>query len=185
MGASENVYKIEKDQHGTIITIARSDGTDVPIDPDDPLYCDFVNWAAQQSTPVARSYDVVSKSARYTCNISDVLEFLRNSSSLLFVEGADPNRELQSSDRVELLHAAIVNGSHRSGPTVRLIRLHIATPVDATWSQQIRDGITWSQSPLFVGPKLLQKLNQVLQDELSELRCRSSWPVNRTFVYFD
>src|SRR5437868_568872 len=104
MSANDDPYKIERHNDKFIAKIERADGTVVPIDPDDPLYCEFVNWAAQRPTPVARDYDKLSNSARYTCKLSDVLDFLRSSSSLLFVENDDRGWELQSSDRIELLH---------------------------------------------------------------------------------
>jgi hypothetical protein len=183
MSAGATDYQVRKKNSGWIEEIQTADGSVVLVDAESPLYCKFVNWAARQPEAIARSYEALSKDGLYTCELSDVEAFLRGTSTILSLQGEPP--ALLSSRRIELRHEMTVDGREIPGPVATFVRLHIANPIHGPWSQQLPDGLIESESPLYVSPNLFKKVNWLLGDELSPVRCLSSWPVNRTFVYFD
>jgi hypothetical protein len=191
--AAEPPYEIEKDSEGRVSTIrASADGHQVPIDPDDPEYCQFVTWAALQQPQIATTFERLEKGSVYFGQEADVVAYCKKHGIVLLCGeyAGNGKHQLASTMQIErgLAFVAVahdpnkaVNSASTSGQFF-FYRLYKAADGQFTESGDALDG---ERLPVFVSHSLDMRLNALLVDENSEVRALSSWPVEKTFVYVD
>lgn len=172
-------YKISSDGNGTITAVVDAAGNDVLADADRPEYHRFLEWASRQP------HDGLPKQLRklmprtvVLASVEATVEFLKENSIVLKVEDRDGSliipREL------------IMIGHSTNEITMVVIPRATAAEEGNCDSFAVR-GVRFSQerTQAMVSRSVLKLLEAELNNESSQLRMLSSWPVSRTFVYVD
>lgn len=189
-------YELETDTNGDLVSVRRrADRASIPIDSMDREYCKFITWAANQTVQVARGFLYLERGCEYYGHEDDVIAYCRRNSIVLFCHDFVGDgkfhletgmNEVVSRGFVHLWHAQ-GKAANPADPTGRyyLYRLYKAVPAGEGQVRVNVDGLSGARLPIVVTHTLLYKLQKLLDDENSDIRRLSSWPVRRTFVYVD
>jgi hypothetical protein len=166
-------YDVESDAEGVIRRVARADGTDVPVDGESQAFCDFLSWASHQPDRSAEWRKRLPSRAHFFCDQARYVETIKSRNLMLYVEqvpGSTPSlHEYPARSAVvrvpndEFYYRDLSHCRAGGGPAA----------------------VEPAPSRLLVSPRLKHAFAEALTDEASPIRCLSSWPVERVFVYVD
>jgi class 3 adenylate cyclase len=197
--ANDTPYRIEKDEKGLVRTIySCQDGQEipVPIDADGREYCRFVTWACNQDPPIAESFAGLEANALYLAQEEDLVDFCKRNAVVLYVLGPShderhfPTRLVGGPAHTELTFVyhtpdVVANSAGEECGRISFYRLYQSKATyDMIGSGEV-DGLWWQPLPVFVTHTLLARIEDALRQPNSDIRCLSSWPVEKTFVYVD
>lgn len=165
------------DAKGRDYSIVReSDGAKVPLDTDDPSFCEFLTWHNDQENKIPR-FEFKGNSTFWCVETCETLiSHLKRIGVMLFCE---PNEDGE---------IAPVYQEHRTMGDTRMYQLCITTdyPVMAAPYFDVRYfGIYGQPARLWVSRTLLEHIRERMKSENDDIRCLAAWPVERAFVYVD
>jgi hypothetical protein len=175
-------YDFSPDKDGYITSIHRDDGVEVPIDGESQSFCEFLTWYATRTldrVPLAE-YDRVRDGKVFFADRADLIDHLKKSSLMLHV--------ILSDGLLNLGHmpAGPINLPAKGGGTpISFYPLNIAV-ASAEPERDQDEGVRPQEARIYVTPTLHDVMHgELRQDEDSDIRRLSSWPVERAFVYVD
>jgi hypothetical protein len=187
-------YKIEKDSQGRLSAIRFSaDDREIPIDPSNRDYCKFLTWAANQSAPVAATFERLEKDSVYYGQEQDVIAYCKANGIVLQCGdyGGHGKHELASAMQEQAIQLPFIalehdpdKASDSANVAGRFLFYRLYKSADGEYTES-GDSLDGERLPVFVSHSLDMRLNALLADENSEIRSVSSWPVEKTFVYVD
>ncbi len=190
---SETPYKIELNPQNKLSAVYfASDGREISLDPSNSDYCKFLTWAANQSTPIADSFEGLEKHCVYYGQEKDVVTYCKHNGIILLCRQnmrdlkytlAGGMQESPLIAPIAIYHDPKKVTTAANAPGAFLFyRLYESMQGDETAADSALYG---KRLPIFISHILHVQLNSSLQDENSEIRSLSSWPVEKTFVYVD
>ena len=183
-------FTFTADDNKLLTSVTRADGGQVPLDPLNADFCDFLGLASQGK------YDGLSlgnlPTAKYLATMKQVVDTFKAHSAMLYIDknggpeidkhspfgragvGHSPRAQIQNTDK----HSQISQWT--------FFRLYRASSVFDE-SRVDDDGSEIGPVPtsFMVSSVLLLKMREALTNHKSDIRCISTWPVVRSFVYFD
>jgi hypothetical protein len=192
MTSGEWPYNLVKDEKGLIASITRrSDGAKVPLDPTDREYCKFVTWAATQTEPVAEGIEGLPANATCLGHEDDVVEYFRQRALVLSVTDRFGRKEIDVGFDDPIRRPGISIG-HAEGRVensenpISFCRLCRSAELSGTEDGDGTKGLAPVVLPQVIIPETLRgTLSEKLKEDDSQVRCISSLPVEKTFVYVD
>jgi hypothetical protein len=163
----------------------------VPIDASNRDFCDFLAWASANNPEVADGFECPHGNVIYCANEKEVIDYCKSNAivlqhvSLMQKKLLDESRGTRSSSRIALCY---INPEDPTGNYLAWLFYYPLSKAVPWQDSPVDDpgyGLNSEKLPLYVDEKLLEKLFQSLQRDDSEIRCLSSFPVDRTFVYVD
>ncbi|HEV3168525.1 MAG TPA: hypothetical protein VGZ22_31250 [Isosphaeraceae bacterium] len=176
----EAAYTVHLKDNGDL-EIQQKDGPSIAEDPDNQVYCSFLTWMSHRDTDDIKKYNINSKS-NYYCEMSSLIEGLKRLATVIHVRRDSPDASWQ----VEQGGSFKVRGRYEFSNIYKASAISAGTYADgSSVGLGERTGFIGRPSPIWVRPALIEELNRRLPDDKDEVRKLSTWPIERSFVYFD
>jgi len=176
------VYSVNINESGQAISICdNSTGDEVPMNPEDGRYATFLTWVSHQPEALPNFPNIPQ--GNYVAMRDQLIEMCKISGLRLYLADVRERTYPVTGKKILAVDPA------GQVPSVFPSRWHQlrrcrANPEDMLFFGD-SSGLYGELAPLFVSSGLLARLNEELQLADSDVRKLSSWPEEKTFVYFD